>query len=495
MSTNGKVRLWAEGLSKSFGEVVALENADFNLRAGEIMALVGENGAGKSTFVKILCGIYRRDSGAVWVEGETVELGTSGRAEKAGIAVVQQELSVVPTLSVAENTLLGQPSERFLMSKRQMAKQAQAYLETVELDVDPNRPAGELPLAEQQMLEIARVVSRDAGIILLDEPTAALSDDDIARVKKVVLNLAADGRSVVYITHRLGEVFDLADRVTVFRDGRSQEPVDVAGIDNEELITRMLGRPLVQMFPPRSGGVGDTVLEIRDLETKGVNAPVSLQVRKGEILGLAGQLGSGISAILRGVSGTQPVQSGVIEVEGTPREMRTPAEAQANGVAYCSGDRKHDGFFSSRRVTENFTAPGIKRITPMGFLRRRTERQLSSTLASLVSFDRGRLRHRVETLSGGNQQKVTVGKWLGVRPMVLLIDEPTRGVDVGARAEIYRSLRELADGGLAVIFASSEMHEIQGLADSVVTFFRGRAVSSYRADEVDHPTLIRDITR
>lgn len=495
MSTNGKVRLWAEGLSKSFGEVVALENADFNLRAGEIMALVGENGAGKSTFVKILCGIYRRDSGVVWVEGETVELGTSGRAEKAGIAVVQQELSVVPTLSVAENTLLGQPSERFLMSKRQMAKQAQAYLETVDLDVDPNRLAGELPLAEQQMLEIARVVSRDAGIILLDEPTAALSDDDIARVKKVVLNLAADGRSVVYITHRLGEVFDLADRVTVFRDGRSQEPVDVAGIDNEELITRMLGRPLVQMFPPRSGGIGDTVLEIRDLQTKGVNAPVSLQVRKGEILGLAGQLGSGISAILRGVSGTQPVQSGVIEVEGAPCEMRTPAEAQANGVAYCSGDRKHDGFFSSRRVTENFTAPGIKRITPMGFLRRRTERQLSSTLASLVSFDRGRLRHRVETLSGGNQQKVTVGKWLGVRPLALLIDEPTRGVDVGARAEIYRSLRELADGGLAVIFASSEMHEIQGLADSVVTFFRGRAVSSYRADEVDHPALIRDITR
>ena len=495
MSANGDIRLWAEGLSKSFGEVVALENADFNLRSGEIMALVGENGAGKSTFVKILCGIYRRDSGVVSVEGKTVDLGTTRRAEKAGIAVVQQELSVVPTLSVAENTLLGQPSARYLMSKRQMAKQAQSYLDTVELDVDPNRLAGELPLAEQQMLEIARVVSRDAGVILLDEPTAALSDDDIVRVKKVVLNLAADGRSVVYITHRLGEVFDLADRVTVFRDGRSQDPANVADIDNEELITRMLGRPLVQMFPPRSAGIGDPILEIFDLQTEGVNEPICLSVRKGEILGLAGQLGSGISAILRGASGTQPVHSGVITVDGEEREMRSPAEALANGVAYCSGDRKHDGFFSSRRVTENFTAPGIKQVTPMGFLNRRSERQFSSTLASLVSFDRGRLRHRVETLSGGNQQKVTVGKWLGARPQVLLIDEPTRGVDVGARAEIYRSVRELADGGLAVIFASSEMHEIQGLSDSIITFFRGRAVASYRADEVDHAALIRDITR
>lgn len=495
MSANGDIRLWAEGLSKSFGEVVALENADFNLRSGEIMALVGENGAGKSTFVKILCGIYRRDSGVVSVEGKTVDLGTTRRAERAGIAVVQQELSVVPTLSVAENTLLGQPSARYLMSKRQMANQAKSYLDTVELDVDPSRLAGELPLAEQQMLEIARVVSRDAGVILLDEPTAALSDDDIVRVKKVVLNLAADGRSVVYITHRLGEVFDLADRVTVFRDGRSQDPADVADIDNEELITRMLGRPLVQMFPPRSAGIGDPILEILDLQTEGVNEPVNLQVRKGEILGLAGQLGSGISAILRGASGTQPVRSGVITLDGVEREIRSPAEALANGVAYCSGDRKHDGFFSSRRVTENFTAPGIKQITPMGFLNRRSERRLSSTLASLVSFDRGRLRHRVETLSGGNQQKVTVGKWLGARPQVLLIDEPTRGVDVGARAEIYRSVRELADGGLAVIFASSEMHEIQGLSDSIITFFRGRAVASYRAGEVDHAALIRDITR
>ena len=495
MSANGDIRLWAEGLSKSFGEVVALENADFNLRSGEIMALVGENGAGKSTFVKILCGIYRRDSGVVSVEGKTVDLGTTRRAERAGIAVVQQELSVVPTLSVAENTLLGQPSARYLMSKRQMANQAKSYLDTVELDVDPSRLAGELPLAEQQMLEIARVVSREAGVILLDEPTAALSDDDIVRVKKVVLNLAADGRSVVYITHRLGEVFDLADRVTVFRDGRSQDPADVADIDNEELITRMLGRPLVQMFPPRSAGIGDPILEILDLQTEGVNEPVNLQVRKGEILGLAGQLGSGISAILRGASGTQPVRSGVITLDGVEREIRSPAEALANGVAYCSGDRKHDGFFSSRRVTENFTAPGIKQITPMGFLNRRSERRLSSTLASLVSFDRGRLRHRVETLSGGNQQKVTVGKWLGARPQVLLIDEPTRGVDVGARAEVYRSVRELADGGLAVIFASSEMHEIQGLSDSIITFFRGRAVASYRAGEVDHAALIRDITR
>lgn len=486
--------LVASDVAKSFGEVVALESADFELRRSEVMGLVGENGAGKSTFVKILCGMYRRDRGTIRIDGEEVVLGSTTRAERAGIAVVQQELSIVPTLSVAENIFLGQPEARGVMTRKWLLREAGAHLDHVGLDVDPLGIAGDLPLAERQMVEIARVVARDAGMILLDEPTAALADDDIARVHEVVRRLAAAGRSVVYITHRLGEVFEVANRVTVFRDGRSQPPAEVADIDGDELITRMLGRRLSQMFPPRAAAVGDVVLEVSDFLTEGLVAPASLTVRRGEIVGLAGQLGSGATELLRGISGTQPREAGRVLVDGAESDINSPAGALANGVAYCSGDRKFDGFFANRRVLENFTAPGLERITPRNLLSRRLEHRLASSLAGMVSFDTARLRHRVSTLSGGNQQKVTVGKWLGVRPNVLLIDEPTRGVDVGARAEIYQTLRNLADDGLAVVFATSEMHEVLGLADSIVTFFRGRQIAGYVGAEATQAALIRDIT-
>lgn len=491
---SSETRLVARGLSKSFGEVVALASADFELRPGEVMALIGENGAGKSTFVKIVCGIHKTDRGTVEIDGRPVALGSPSRAEKAGVAVVQQELSVVPTLSVAENVFLGQPSARFITGGRQFARAAAVHLESVGLDVDPMVPAGELPLAERQMLEIARVVSRDAGIILLDEPTAALSDDDIARVKDVVRKLTGAGRSVVYITHRLGEVFDLADRVTIFRDGRSQPPVDVTSLDSNKLITRMLGRPLHEMFPERAKSVGGVAMAVRELETAGLAEPVSFEVHRGEILGLAGQLGSGTTALLRGLSGTQLGVTGYLDVDGREVEIASPAGALAAGMAYCSGDRKYDGFFGIRRVTENITAPGMHRVTPMGILRPRAERRIAREIARMVGFDPSRIQHRVETLSGGNQQKVVLGKWLGAEPRVLLIDEPTRGVDVGARAEIYSTLRKLADDGLAIVFASSEMHEVLGLSDRIISFFRGRPVNEYPGDEATHGDLIRDIT-
>jgi ABC-type sugar transport system ATPase subunit len=484
-------RLLATGVSKSFGTVSALRHADFDLRPGEVMALVGENGAGKSTFVKILSGLYRRSSGTIEIDGSAVELGSAARSATAGIAVVQQELSVVGTLSVLENLRLGASISAARRISRPIARRT---LERVGLEhVDLDASASSLTLAERQMLEIGRVILRQASIVLLDEPTAALSDDDIARVHAVVRRMVADGCSVIYITHRLGEVAELADRVTVFRDGESQPAVDVGSIDTAELIARMLGRPMERMFPPRTQPRPQLALTVENFFTRGLAMPVDLAARNGEIVGLAGQIGSGAQELLRGLSGTQPA-AGTVRVEDKQVDLGSPRKALRSGVAYCSGDRKHDGFFAQRRVEENLTAPSLSRISPFGLIRHASERSLARRVARQVDLDPGRIRHRVLTLSGGNQQKVVLGKWIGAQPRVLLVDEPTRGVDVGARAEIYQTLRALASEGLTIVFASSEMHEVQGLADRVITFFRGRIVGVYAAEETHHADLIRDIT-
>lgn len=489
-------RIRVSGLSKSYGAVHALQSADFELAAGEVMALVGENGAGKSTFVKILCGFAHRDEGLIEVDGVAVDLGDPRQAEHAGLAVVQQELSVVGSLSVAENVFLGRPDSARFYTRRALVAAAEPFLDVVGLGhLDPRREAGTLPVAERQLVEIARVVSRDAKVVLLDEPTASLSDDDIVRVKAVVRRLSREGRSVVYITHRLGEVFDLAHRVTVFRDGKSLAPVLVSETTPEALIQSMLGRSLARMFPPRATALGATVFTVSDLVTAGLSSPASLSLRRGEIHGLAGQVGSGAAGFLRGLSGTQAAAANEVKVDDVPVRIRSPRESLKQGIAYCSGDRKYDGFFGGRTVADNLTAPAIVAVSPSGVIRRALERRLSTRLAGLVNFDPHRLRNRVETLSGGNQQKVVLGKWLGVNPRVLLIDEPTRGVDVGARAEIYRQLRSLTESGLTILFASSDMQEIHGLADTVTTWYRGAPVASYQGSVVMYDQLTRDITK
>ncbi|AXT84259.1 sugar ABC transporter ATP-binding protein [Aeromicrobium sp. A1-2] len=483
------------GLAKSYGAVKALKSADFNLAHGEVMALVGENGAGKSTFVKIMCGFVRRDTGSIEIEGVPVSLGSARNAERAGVAVVQQELSVVGSLSVAENVFLGRPGSSKVFTSRRLAEMAAPYLEMVGLGhVNPHAPASSIPVAERQLVEIARVVSGDAKVIMLDEPTASLSDADIARVKVAVRRLRSEGRSVVYITHRLDEVFDLADRVTVIRDGRSLPAINVADTNPDALIESMLGRELSRMFPDRATQVGDVVLQADDLVTDGVTAPVALKLRRGEIHGMAGQLGSGASEILKALSGTQAMTRGTIHIGGRAVRTRSPREALRAGIAYCSADRKHDGFFAGQPISKNFTAPGLAAVSPGGIIRGGAERQMAQHLAGLVNFNPARLKHRIETLSGGNQQKVVLGKWLGAEPDVLLIEEPTRGVDVGARAEIYRHLRHLTEQGLSIIVVSSDIYEVHGFCDTVSTWYRGRQIDSYDGDSVTYEQLIIDIT-
>jgi ribose transport system ATP-binding protein/rhamnose transport system ATP-binding protein len=369
------------------------------------------------------------------------------------------------------------------------------YLELVGLgDIDPGTTAGKLSVAHRQLVEIARLLSRNAQILILDEPTAALSDVEIEKVTSVVTKLAREGRSIIYVTHRLGEVFEIGDRVTIFRNGASFEPVAVKDLSVETLIERLLGRRLEQMFPDRAAAFGETVLSIRNLVAPGLSRPVSLDLRAGEILGLAGQLGSGANAILRASAGVEPQTAGSIQLRGKTLHSRSMRDAMRSGIAYCSDDRKRDGIFAVRKLSENLTAPSIDKITVAGLINRKRENEMSRRLAEFFEISLARLGSQAGKLSGGNQQKVALGKWLGIEPSILLVEEPTRGVDVGARAEIYRHLRKLADQGLAIIFSSSDNQEVLGLADTVATFFRGHLVRVAPAVEIEHSGLLRDVT-
>ena len=487
--------LGMHGIAKQYGSVAALRGVDFTLDRGEVMALLGENGAGKSTLVKILAGLERPDAGTIEIDGQAVRLRSPGQSLHAGVAYVTQELSIVGALSVAENICMGGGDDRVLWTAKRLARKVRPYLALVGLDdIDPGMPAGQLSVARQQLVEIARLLSRNARILILDEPTAALSDAEIDKVKAVVRTLAAEGRSIIYVTHRLGEVFEVADRVTIFRNGRSFAPVRVADLNIDELIEHLLGRRLDQMFPPRDGRRGPVVLSVRDVLAPGLARPVSFDLREGEILGLAGQLGSGANAVIRAIAGVIPREGGTVVLRGETLHTQSVRAALGRGIAYCSDDRKRDGIFAVRKVVENLTAPSLRRITMGGLLSRRREDAMARRLADFFEIAVSRLGSQAGKLSGGNQQKVALGKWLGIEPSILLVEEPTRGVDVGARAEIYRHLRALAARGLAIVFASSDNQEVLGLADTVGSFFRGHLVRIAPADSLDDPALLRDVT-
>ena len=482
-------------VSKSFGSIRALDRVDFEVQSGEVMALVGENGAGKSTLVKILAGMYAPDEGRISLAGRPVEFSAASQSEHAGIAVVQQELSLVPTMSVADNVFLGD-TRRGWTAPRALALAARPFLVQVGLEgLDPLGRVERLTVAERQLIEVARLLARDAQVLIFDEPTAALADREIERVKAVVRALRSRGRSIIYVTHRLDEVFDLADRVTVFRDGRSNPPADTGGIDLDELISMMLGGSLAALFPERGEEVfGGAVLEVRGLLTDRLSAPVDLDVRAGEIVGLAGQLGSGAGETLRAAAGHEPRLAGTVKAGGEMVRPNSPSAAVRCGIGYSSSDRKRDGIFLQRPVVENLTSPSLGLVSAAGWLRRRAERALSSRIARTFTIDRTRLGSMAGALSGGNQQKVAVGKWTGPRPKVLLIHEPTRGVDVGARAEIYSHLRSIARQGMGIVVASSDSQEVLGISDTVAAFFRGARVSVRNRRDTDSALLTREIT-
>jgi ribose transport system ATP-binding protein len=487
--------LQMRNIAKSYGATVALENVNLDVKAGEVMALLGENGAGKSTLVKILAGLEQPDSGAIAIGGKPHNIGSPAQARAAGISYVAQELSIVGTLSVAENVFLGDQTVGLLRSPSSLARRAKPFLARIGLgDIDPSLPAEAFSVAERQLMEIARLLSREARIAILDEPTAALSEVEIDRVKTAVRTLAEEGCAIIYVTHRLGEVFELSHRVTIIRNGHSFAPVATSSLQVDGLIEMMLGRRLEQMFPPRAPSVGDKLLVVEDCLCQGLSSPVSFVLRKGEMLGLAGQVGSGATAILRVLAGLTPLYRGSITLDGRPFTPRVIRDSIKMGVAYCSDDRKRDGVFAVRNLVENLSAPVIDRVSRFGLMNRRAETTHTQAVAQQFNIDINGLGRLAGNLSGGNQQKVALGKWIGISPSLLIVEEPTRGVDVGARAEIYRHLRAQTARGLAILFASSDTHEVLGLADTIGTFFQGEMVQIGSADAMTAESITRDVT-
>jgi ribose transport system ATP-binding protein len=490
-------RLVAEGVSKRYGAVHALSEARLEVRTGEVMALLGENGAGKTTIVKVLSGLVRPDRGSVRIDGRVVELSSSGSSQAAGIAVVQQEYSTVGTLSVAENLLLGQHGARVWWSGRILRRHAEELLARVGLShIDGRTPVEELSVAEMQLLEIARVLGRKATTVILDEPTAALSDAEAALVLRTVRSLAEAGTSIIYVTHRLKEVFEVADRVTIFRNGLSTDPEPIADLDSHKIVTRMLGRELGEMYPQPARPVDTSrvpALVIEGLTAPGMEDPVDLRVGRGQILGLTGQLGAGGSTLLRTIAGFVPVLSGSVMLDGEPLDVHSRRAAIGAGIAYCSPDRKKDGIFAGLSIERNLSSPWLGSVSRLGIISGQRERTTATRSAATFALDTTRLGSSVGTLSGGNQQKVAVGKWLGLQPRLLLIDEPTRGVDIGARAEIYQQLRGLAEAGMTIVVCSSDSNEVFGLCDVIATFHRG-ALSSIRPRSLwTEEELVREI--
>ena len=490
--------LEVEGLEKSFPGVKALSGVRFEVRAGEVHALLGENGAGKSTLIKIVSGVYRPDAGTIRIDGRETRFASPQEAQAAGIATVYQELLLFPDLTVAENIFLGHaPRSRWGgIDWRRMRARAAAILASLDIhELDPSAPVRSLSVANRQRVEIAKALSLNARVLILDEPTAALPEADVVRLFDTVRRLRARGVGVVYISHRMAEIFTLADRVTVLRDGQYVATRPVARTTEPELIAMMVGRTIDQLFPKGAATVGEPVLEVRDLVAPPVVRGVSLIVRKGEIVGLAGLIGSGRSELAQAVFGITPRASGEIRLAGRPARIASAGEAKRQGIAYVPEDRATQGLVRPMTVRENVSLAVLRRIAKHGFIDRGAEDRLARDAIRRFNIRAFGPEQVAGKLSGGNQQKVVLGKWLAAEPRLLIMDEPTRGIDVGAKAEIHKLMRELADAGLGVLMISSELPEILGMSDRILVMREGKIVAEFARGEADQETIARAMMR
>ncbi|HVD14200.1 MAG TPA: sugar ABC transporter ATP-binding protein [Actinomycetota bacterium] len=474
-----------EHASKSFGSVRALEDGSIELYPGQTHALVGENGAGKSTLVKILAGVHRPDSGRLLLEGRELRLHGPADARDAGIAVIYQEPTLFPDLSVAENIFMGrQPlAAGRRIDARAMRDQVEALMQRLGVPLDPSRPARGLSIADQQIVEIAKALSFDAQVIVMDEPTAALSGAEVERLFSVARTLQDHGAAVLFISHRLDEVFALCQRVTVMRDGRQVFTGPLEGLSTDDLIRRMVGRELDALYPKQEATRGDVALSVRRLTREGVFTDVSFDLHHGEIVGLAGLVGAGRSEVARAAFGIDRRDAGEVIVEGRQLPPGSPTAAMAAGMGFVPEDRREQGLVMDLSIARNASLASLGRLRRGLFIRDADERRLAADWAARLQLRYAHLSDPVSALSGGNQQKVVLSKWLARRPTVLIVDEPTRGIDVGAKAEVHRLLSDLAGQGVAVLMISSELPEILGMADRVLVMHEGRLTAQLSRQE------------
>ena len=472
-----------DGVSKTYPGVVALDGVSFSVRRGEVMALLGENGAGKSTLIKILSGAVRPDTGTIALDGAPIAPRTPHEAQLLGISTIFQEFNLVGQLSAAENIFLGRERVRSgFVRKSDMRREGERILARIgAAGIDLRRTARELSIAEQQLLEIAKAMAVDARLVIMDEPTATLSESEVGLLFTTIRRLTAAGVTVLYVSHRLEEVFTICNRATVLKDGRLVGTVEIADIKRAELVRMMVGRELTAMFPPRAGRQpGKALLEVEGLSTAGAVRDVSLRVCAGEIVGIAGLVGAGRTELVRALFGAEPVTAGKIRLAGQGYAPASVRDAIRAGVVLAPEDRKQQGLVLGLSVRENATLAILRRLVRAGFLRGRAERALVGDLVRRLRVAAASPEVAVGTLSGGNQQKVVLAKWLGADCRLLILDEPTRGVDVGAKVEIYALLDELARAGKAVLVVSSELPEVLGLCDRVLTMRAGRLTGELR---------------
>ena len=492
----GPVVVAVEGVVKQYPGVVALAGVSLDLRAGEVHGLVGENGAGKSTLIKVLSGDVQPDGGTIRAFGKPVHFATPRDARRLGMVTIFQELMVVPHLSVVENIVLGsEPTVGggglFFSRRRALALTREALGRLGEgLNIDPWAPAGRLSTAQKQIIEIARALLLQAPVIVMDEPTAALSAKEAAVLLRIVRQLREEGRAILFVSHRLDEVCSVANRVTVLRGGERIVTLTAAEITGtRQLIECMVGRPLSELFPPRSAAVGDVAFAVHGLTRAGAFEDVSFQVRAGEVLGVAGLIGAGRTEVMRAIFGADPLDRGTIVKGGRAVSIRSPRDAIAAGIAYLPENRKEQALVPLLSGRENLVLAHLEPLSRMGFVKRGLVRRVARDIARRLFF-RGSLEAPARTISGGNQQKLVIGKWVVSEADVLIFDEPTRGIDIGAKVEVYRLIHELAARGAAIVLVSSELPELLNVSHRIVVMSGGRVRDELRADEFDEQRIL-----
>jgi rhamnose transport system ATP-binding protein len=482
-----------DGITKTFPGVKALSEVHLGLYPGEVTALVGENGAGKSTVVKILTGIYQPDSGAIRVDGKDVRFATAQAAAEAGITAIHQETVLFDELTVAENIFLGHaPTGRFgLIDWTEMRRRAAEILHSIGAEIDPEHRLRDLGIANKHLVAISRALSIDARVVIMDEPTAALSHKEIQELYALIETLKAQGKAILFISHKFDEIFRIADRFTVFRDGQFVADGLIGDISEAELVTMMVGRDVSQIFPKRERHIGDAVLEVSGMSHPTEFADIDFTLKRGEILGFYGLVGAGRSEFMQALFGITRPSAGSVRIDGTPVGITSPAEAVDAGIVYVPEDRGKQGAITALPIFQNVTLPSLRRTSRNGFIRLAEEFSLAREYTARLDLRAASLDTQVGNLSGGNQQKVVIAKWLATKPKVIILDEPTKGIDIGSKAAVHEFMAELAAQGLAVIMVSSEIPEVLGMSDRVIVMREGRMVAEVKGEDLTPEMLVR----
>lgn len=477
------MRIEMRGIDKLFGSNQVLKQAGFTLESGEVHALMGENGAGKSTLMKILTGVYTKDTGTVLVDGKEVNYKNPQEAEKAGIVFIYQELNVMFDLTVEENLFMGKEIHgKFgICDKKAMQKKAQEALNILGVNISPKTVMAELSVGQQQMVEICKALMADAKVIIMDEPTAALTQSETVALFKVIESLRKKGVSMVYISHRMEEIFELCDRITVLRDGSYIGVKNIPETNMNEIVKMMIGREIGERYPSRNVKIGKEVLKVKELTRKGTFHDVNFSVRAGEVLGVSGLMGAGRTEIMQAIFGNLSYESGTIEIDGKEVKISNPRQAMEHGIGFITEDRKTEGLMLDKSIRENISLCNLRRISKSSVISREAEKNMVAEAIKDLHIKCFGSYHECNNLSGGNQQKVVLAKWILTNPKILILDEPTRGVDIGAKKEIYSIINKLAAQGVAIIMVSSELPEVLGMSDNIMVVREGevRGIISY----------------